>query len=40
MGRWNEIQEKLTTSQNKLKKLQKISQTRWWSREKALLMDV
>ncbi|CAI6369830.1 unnamed protein product [Macrosiphum euphorbiae] len=37
MGVWKEIQEKLTTGQNKLKKLQKIGETRWWSREKALL---
>jgi len=37
MDVWKETRNKLTTGQNKLKKLQKINETRWWSREKALL---
>ncbi|XP_065654865.1 uncharacterized protein LOC136081477 [Hydra vulgaris] len=36
MNVWKEQQELLGTGQNKLRKLQKIGETRWWSREKAL----
>ncbi|XP_065659102.1 zinc finger MYM-type protein 1-like isoform X2 [Hydra vulgaris] len=36
MNVWKEQQEQLGTGQNKLRKLQKFGETRWWSREKAL----
>lgn len=36
MNVWKDQQEQLGTGQNKLRKLQKIGETRWWSREKAL----
>lgn len=36
MNVWKEQQELLGTGQNKLRKLKKIGETRWWSREKAL----
>ncbi|KAE9523741.1 hypothetical protein AGLY_015801 [Aphis glycines] len=36
VGKQKEQQELLGTGQNKLRKLQKIGETRWWSREKAL----
>lgn len=36
MNVWKEIQENLGTGQKKMRRLQKIGATRWWSREKAL----
>lgn len=33
---WKETQEKLWTNQKKIRRLQKIGATRWWSHEKAL----
>ncbi|XP_065658893.1 zinc finger MYM-type protein 1-like [Hydra vulgaris] len=36
MNVWKEQQEQLGTGQNKLRKLQKIGETQWWSRENAL----
>jgi len=36
MDVWKKTQEQYSSGQNKMKKLQKIGATRWWSREKAL----
>lgn len=36
MDIWKKKQEQYSTGHLKIKKLQKIGNTRWWSREKAL----
>lgn len=37
MNVWKETQEKFGTGKKKMRRLQKIGLTRWWSREKALI---